>query len=386
MRALLGLLRKEVYHILRDRRTLVVIVALPVLQVIIFGYAIRTDVDHVRLAIVDPAPDPVTLAMRARFGAAGVFETVAVVPRIERLEELFRRGTAQGAVVFEAGFAERLARGLPAGLLIIADATEPNTGSIVAAYANAVVQGYEQEGDAVPSTPHLAPRTPHLAPLQPRGAVRIVPSIRMRFNPTRESSNLFVPGLMAFVLTIISSLMTAISLTREKETGTMEALLVSPLRPWQIILGKVAPYLMVGFASVVGVILEARLVFHVPLRGSLPLLLAEGLLFILVSLSLGILISARTSSQRVAMLGALVGTMLPTMLLSGFIFPLESMPWPLRAISVVVPARWFVLVARSIMLKGVGLSYLWRPSLALLAMAVLLLAASTRAFHERLDG
>ncbi len=379
MKALLGLLRKEVYHILRDRRTLVVIVALPVLQVIIFGYAIRTDVDHVRLAIVDPAPDPVTLAMRARFGAAGVFETVAVVPRIERLEELFRRGTAQGAVVFEAGFAERLARGLPAGLLIIADATEPNTGSIVAAYANAVVQGYEQEGDA-------APRTPHLAPLQPRGAVRIVPSIRMRFNPTRESSNLFVPGLMAFVLTIISSLMTAISLTREKETGTMEALLVSPLRPWQIILGKVAPYLVVGFASVVGVILEARLVFHVPLRGSLPLLLAEGLLFILVSLSLGILISARTSSQRVAMLGALVGTMLPTMLLSGFIFPLESMPWPLRAISVVVPARWFVLVARSIMLKGVGLSYLWRPSLALLAMAVLLLAASTRAFHERLDG
>jgi ABC-2 type transport system permease protein len=379
MRALLGLLRKEVYHILRDRRTLVVIVALPVLQVIIFGYAIRTDVDHVRLAIVDPAPDPVTLALRARFGAAGVFETVAVVPRVELLEDLFRRGTAQGAVVFEAGFAERLARGLPAGLLIIADATEPNTGSIVSAYATAVVQGYEQEADA-------APRTPHLAPLQSRGAIRIVPSVRMRFNPTRESSNLFVPGLMAFVLTIISSLMTAISLTREKETGTMEALLVSPLRPWQIILGKVAPYLLVGFASVVAVIVEARLVFHVPLRGSLPLLLVEGLLFILVSLSLGILISARTSSQRVAMLGALVGTMLPTMLLSGFIFPLESMPWPLRAISVVVPARWFVLVARSIMLKGVGLSYLWQPSLVLLAMAVVLLAASTRAFHERLEG
>ena len=368
MKALLGLLRKEVYHILRDRRTLVVIVALPVVQVIIFGYAIRTDVDHVRLAIVDPSPDPVTLALRARFGAARVFETVAVVPRVEMLEELFRRGTAQGAVVFESGFAERLARGLPAGLLIIADATEPNTGSIVAAYANAVVQSYQQET------------------LPPVKSIRIVPSVRMRFNPTRESSNLFVPGLMAFVLTIISSLMTAISLTREKETGTMEALLVSPLRPWQIILGKVAPYLVVGFASVVGVILEARLVFHVPLRGSVPLLLAEGLLFILVSLSLGILISARTSSQRVAMIGALAGTMLPTMLLSGFIFPLESMPWPLRGISNVVPARWFVLVARSIMLKGVGLSYLWRPTLVLLAMAVVLLTASTRAFHERLDG
>ncbi len=368
MTALLGLLLKEVYHILRDRRTLVVIVVLPVLQVIIFGYAIRTDVDHVRLAIVDPAPDPATLAIRARFGAAGIFETVAVVPRTEMLEELFRRGTAQGAVVFEAGFAERMGRGLPAGLQIIADATEPNTGSIVAAYAAAVVQQYQQET------------------LPPSGAVRIVPSVRMRFNPTRESSNLFVPGLMAFVLTIISSLMTAISLTREKETGTMEALLVSPLRPWQIILGKVAPYLIVGFASVVGVILEARLVFHVPLRGSLPLLLVEGLLFILVSLSLGILISARTSSQRVAMMGALVGTMLPTMLLSGFIFPIDSMPWPLQAISTIVPARWFVLVARSIMLKGVGISYLWRPSLVLLVMAIVLLTASARAFHERLDG
>jgi ABC-2 type transport system permease protein len=368
MKALAGLLRKEVYHILRDRRTLIVIVALPILQVVIFGYAIRTDVDHVRLAIVDPAPDPVTLAIRSRFGAARVFETVAVVPRIEMLEDLFRRGAAQGAVVFEAGFAERMARGLPAGLLIIADATEPNTGSIVSSYAGAVVQAYQQET------------------LPPSGAIRIVPSVRTRFNPTRESSNLFVPGLMAFVLTIISSLMTAITLTREKETGTMEALLVSPLRPWQIIVGKVAPYLVVGFASVAGVILEARLVFHVPLRGSLMVLLVEGLLFILVSLSLGILISARTSSQRVAMLGALVGTMLPTMLLSGFIFPIESMPWPLRAISTIVPARWFVLVARSIMLKGVGLSYLWRPSLVLLAMALVLLTASTRAFHERLDG
>ncbi len=376
--ALLGLLRKEVYHILRDRRTLVVIIAMPVLQVIIFGYAIRTDVDHVRLAIVDPAPDDATLALRSRFTAAGVFTLVAVESRVDALERLFQRGEAQAAIVFDPDFAEHLARGLPAGLQIIADATEPNTGSIVAAYAQAVVQGYEQEADA-------APRTPHLAPLQPRGAVRIVPSIRMRFNPTRESSNLFVPGLMAFVLTIISSLMTAISLTREKETGTMEALLVSPLRPWEIIVGKVAPYLAVGFISVVLVIVEARLVFNVPLRGSVVLLLVESLLFILVSLSLGILVSARTSSQRVAMLGALVGTMLPTMLLSGFIFPIESMPAPLRAASNIVPARWFVLVARSIMLKGVGLDYLWKETLVVVAMALILLTMSTRSFHERLE-
>jgi ABC-2 type transport system permease protein len=187
------------------------------------------------------------------------------------------------------------------------------------------------------------------------------------------------------VLTIISALMTAISLTREKETGTMEALLVSPLRPWQIIVGKVLPYLAIGFVTVLAVIVEARLVFHVPLRGSVILLLAEGLLYILVSLSLGMLISSRTNSQRVAMMGAMLGTMLPTMLLSGFIFPIDSMPTVLQWLSNIVPARWFVTIARSIMLKGIGLEFLWLQTLVLLAMAVALLGLSTRSFHIRLE-
>jgi ABC-2 type transport system permease protein len=367
MKALLGLLRKEAYHILRDRRTLAVITLLPVVQVVIFGYAIRTDVDHVRLAIVDQSPDAATLELRSRFGANDTFRVMATLSASRDLEPLFRQERVQGAVLFEPGFADKLGRGIPTNILIITDATEPNTGSIVQAYVRQVIQTYESERGARP------------------GAVSLVPSVRMRFNPTRESSNLFVPGLMAFVLTIISSLMTAITLTREKETGTMETLLVSPLRRWQIIVGKVAPYLAIGFISVLGVIVEARLVFKVPLRGSVVLLLAEGLLFILVSLSLGILISARTSSQRVAMMGALIGTMLPTMLLSGFIFPIESMPWPLRAISNIVPARWFVVVVRAIMLKGVGLHYLWRETLVLVLMAGVLLALSTRSFRERLE-
>jgi ABC-2 type transport system permease protein len=367
MKPLAGLLRKELYHILRDRRTLIVITLIPVIQVIIFGYAIRTDVDRVRLAIVDPAPDTVTLELRSRFAATSTFRIAATLSTASDIDRLFRQGLAQGAVILEPGFADNLGRGIPANVLIVTDATEPNTGSVVQAYALQVIQAYERERGATP------------------GMVRITPSVRMRFNPTRESSNLFVPGLMAFVLTIISSLMTAITLTREKESGTMETLLASPLRPWQIIVGKVAPYLAIGFISVLGVIAEARLVFNVPLRGSLVLLLGEGLLFILVSLSLGILISARTTSQRVAMMGAMVGTMLPTMLLSGFIFPIESMPWPLRAISNIVPARWFVTVARAIMLKGTGLDYLWRETLVLLLMAAVLLALSTRSFHERLE-
>jgi ABC-2 type transport system permease protein len=376
VKALAGLLRKEWFHIRRDRRTAAVLVALPVVQVLLFGYAIRTDVDNVRLAVVDPAPDAQTIALRNRFAAAGVFRTVAVVPRIVDLDALFESGAAQQAIVFYPGFSEDLGRGEPAKLLIITDATEPNTGSLLQAYAQAVVERWSGgTGEAARAGEAGSAG----------GGVRIVPQVRMRFNPTRESKNLFVPGLMAFVLTIISSMMTAISLTREKETGTMEALLVSPLRPWQIIVGKVTPYLVIGFFSVVLVIVEAWLVFRVPLRGSIPLLLLEGALYILVSLSLGILISARTSSQRVAMMFALLGTMLPNILLSGFIFPLESMPAALRAISYVVPGRWFVTIARGIMLKGSGLAYIWRETLFLAAMAAVLLAASVRSFNERLE-
>ena len=374
MTALGGLLRKEWFHIRRDRRTATVLVALPVVQVLLFGYAIRTDVNDVRLAVVDPAPNSVTLTIRNRFAAAGVFRIVAVVPRAEDLDPLLQSGAAQQAIVFGHDFAADLGRGEPAQLLVITDATEPNTGSLLQTYAEAVIQGYERE--TMVGRP---------GPFRPGKSIAIVPQVRLRFNPTRESSNLFVPGLMAFVLTIISSLMTAISLTREKETGTMEALLVSPLRPWEIIVGKVTPYLAVGFISMIAVLVEARLVFRVPLRGSVLLLLLEGALFILVSLALGLLISARTSSQRLAMLGALLGTMLPNVLLSGFIFPLESMPAPLQWISYVIPGRWFVTIARGIMLKGIGLGYVWRETLYLAAMAVVLLAASVRSFHERLE-
>ena len=377
MSALRGLLLKETFHILRDRRTLAVLFALPVLQVVLFGFAVRTDVNDVRLAIVDPVPDAATLALRDRFSSTRVFRTVAVLQRSADLDPLFATGAVQVAVVVQPGFAADLVNDRPARLLIIADGSEPNTGSLLQAYAQAVIDGYQRE---------LAAPGRSLSIAGGAGGRRlvIVPVVRMRFNPTGQSSNLFVPGLMAFVLTIISSLMTAISLTREKETGTMEALLVSPLRPWEIIVGKVAPYLVIGFISVITVLVEALLIFRVPLRGSVVLLLFEGGLFILVSLSLGILVSARTSSQRVAMLGALLVTLLPNVLLSGFIFPVESMPVLLRIISTIVPGRWFVAIARGIMLKGVGLDYLWRETLFMAAMAAVLLVASVRSFKERL--
>ncbi|MEO8029758.1 MAG: ABC transporter permease [Gemmatimonadota bacterium] len=366
MNELLGLLRKECLHILRDRRTLVVLVMLPIVQVILFGFAIRTDVQDIKLVFVEPSPDAVTQAIRNRFAGNSVFEVVGTARDVPEVDRMMAAGSAQVAVIFESGLAGRLAGGLPGRIQIVADAAEPNSGTSRQSYASAVIEGYARETVV-------------------RSGIRIVPQVRVRFNPTAESANLFVPGLMAMVLTITAALMTALSLTREKETGTMETLLVSPLRPWQIIIGKVAPYLVIGLIGLLAVVIEARLIFHVPLVGSFMLLVAEGLLFILVSLSLGILISARTASQRVAMMAALVGTMLPTLMLSGFIFPLESMPTVLQWVSLVVPARWFVAIARGIMLKGTGLTYLWPETLILLGMAIVLLTLSARSFRVRLE-
>lgn len=364
--AFLGLLRKEARHILRDRRTLAVILLMPAIQVVLFGYAIRTDVEDIRLAIVDPEPDAATLALRHRFAATRLFRLVAVEPSTASLERHFARGAADQAIVFERGFGADLGGRGPARVQIITDAAEPNTGNAMQNHAIAVLRSHENA-------------------LRPEAHPPVSLDVRMRFNPTRESSNLFVPGLIAFVITIISALMTAISLSREKESGTMEVLLVSPLRPIEIIAGKVAPYLLVGLATVVLVIVEARLVFGVPLRGSAVLLLLEGLLFTVTSLSLGILISARTPSQRVAMTAVLAGTMLPTVMLSGFIFPIESLPAPLRLVSAVIPARWFVEIARGIMLKGAGLAHLWQETLVLVGMTLVLLTASIRSFRVRLD-
>jgi ABC-2 type transport system permease protein len=193
-----------------------------------------------------------------------------------------------------------------------------------------------------------------------------------------------VPGLIALVLTLVSALMTSISLSREKERGTLEILLVSPLRPAQIIVGKVLPYLLLAFANVATALSAAWLVFRVPFRGSLILLLAASLLYSMVGLALGVLIAARTSSQRAAMLGALVGTMLPSTLLSGMIFPVASLPGWLQPVTYVIPARWFIVVSRGIMLKGVGLEHLWEELAVLTAMFAVFMVAAIRSFKARL--
>ncbi len=366
MRAFLGFVRKETLHLLRDRQTLAILLLFPVVQVLIFGFAVRTDVQRIAIEIVDPTPDVATLELRERIAASDRFEIVRVTTSSADLDRRFRQGAIRQALVLPRDVDRRIGRGDSLPIQLLTDGSDPNTGGIMQGYASAIVERWHR--DAVPRG----------------GALRIEPQSRMRYNPTLESAFLFVPGLVAFVLTIVSALMTAISISREKETGTMEMLLVSPIRPIAIVAGKVIPYIVLGFVSVLLVLVAARAVFDVPLRGSVLLLLAESGLYILTALALGVVIASKAPSQRTAMIAALAGLMLPTMILSGFIFPIDSLPRPLQLLSYIVPARWFLTIVRGIMLKGAGLATLWQETLVLVGMTLLFLARGSRGLAIRL--
>jgi ABC-2 type transport system permease protein len=366
VRAFLGFVRKETLHLLRDRQTLAILMLFPVVQVLIFGFAVRTDVRDIAIAIVDPSPDVATQELRDRFAASDRFHIAWTGTSTQPLDRQFRNGTIRQALVLPREVERTIGRGDSLQVQLITDGSDPNTGGIMMGYATAIVQRWYRE--TVPGS----------------GALQIDAQTRMRYNPTLESSHLFVPGLVAFVLTIVSALMTAISITREKETGTMEMLLVSPIRPTAIVAGKVIPYIVLGFISVLLVLIAARTVFGVPLRGNILLLLAESLLYIVTALALGILISTKVPNQRTAMIAALAGLMMPTLLLSGFIFPLDSLPQVLQWLSYIVPARWFLTIVRGIMLKGAGIGTLWQETLILIGMTVFLLATGSRGLAIRL--
>ena len=313
-----------------------------------------------------PAGDDVHASRAAHLAHGGRFTLQAPVADASALEALFRRSAVDVAVHLAPDASRTLARGERTTLTLLTDASDPNAGTTMQNYAVAALRDWE------------AARTGAVPP------VAVEARSRMRFNPTLESVNLFVPGLIAVILTLVTSLMTALSLSREKERGTFEVLLVSPLHPWQVIVGKVLPYLVLALANVVTVLVAARFVFGVPFRGSLPLLLGASALFALVGLALGVLIAALTRSQLAAMLAALGGTMLPFTVLSGLIFPVASMPRPLQVVSHVVPARWFIDIVRGIMLKGVGVGVLWPQFTVLAAMLALFLVVAIRKTSTRL--
>ncbi|NTU96946.1 MAG: ABC transporter permease [Chlorobiaceae bacterium] len=367
MKRFLGFVRKEFYHIFRDRRTLVILFGMPVIQLLLFGFVIRNEISEVKLGICDFSHDTETRRIVDKLCSGGIFKTTMNLTSPNEIGQAFASGKLQEAIVFEPDFASRLEGEGKGELQVITDGSDPNVSRIINGYTASVIRDYlsERKGDS--------------------GVAGVVPVPMMMFNPSLKSVYLFVPGLMALILMLVSALMTSISIAREKENGTMEILLVSSLRPFQIIIGKVVPYMLLAFINALTVLALAFVVFGVPCRGSLTLLILESLLFIITALSLGILISTITSSQQAAMMISLGGLLLPTILLSGFIFPISSMPLPLQVISNVIPARWYLVIVRAIMLKGADFSSLWQETLVLLVMTCVFIAASIRKFSVRLQ-
>ncbi len=363
-----GFIIKEFYHIFRDVRTMIILFGMPVVQILLFGFAITNEVKDARIAILDLSKDEMTREITDKIIASGYFRLESYLENYGEIEEQFRSGKIKMVVVFEQGFGEKIMREGQASVRLIGDASDPNVASLLVNYTQGIL--------STVSTGLMNDRAGQPASIEV--------DYRMLFNEELRGVFMFVPGIITVLLMLICAMMTSISIAREKELGTMEVLLVSPLKPFQIIAGKVTPYVLLSFINAVTILLLGYFVFGVPIRGSVALLLLMSILFILMALSMGILISTIAKTQQVALMVSLAGLMLPTILLSGFIFPVENMPVVLQWLSHIMPPKWFIIIIKDIMLKGLGLEYFWKEALLLLFFLGLFIMLSVRNFKIRL--
>ncbi len=367
MKQLLSFIKKEFAHVFRDRKTLLILFGLPIVQIIIFGFALTNEVKNSKIIIMDQAKDIASQEIISKISASKYFEIEQLIVSRNQIESSFKKGFIKIVLIFPAGFNQELMHLQKAQVQIIADASDPNTASTLTNYLSAIIMDYQHDLNNKTPLPY-----------------RIITETRMLYNPQLKGAHNFVPGVMALVLMLVCVMMTSISIVREKELGTMEVLLVSPLQPIIVILAKVIPYLVLSIINVVSILLLSVFLLGLPITGSITLLLLESILFIVTSLSLGLLISTITDTQQTAMLVSLMGMLLPTILFSGFMFPIENMPFLLQVISNAVPAKWYYSIVKSIMIKGLGLSAILKESAILLAMTLVFTAASLKNFKNRL--
>ena len=368
MKQFIAFVKKEFYHVFRDKRTLFILFGMPVMQILIFGFALTNEVKNARILVVDHSHDISTQKIIAKIAASQYFQLDKVIDDDKGIQTAFKQGNIRIALVFPEGFQSGLMHLHKAKLQIIADASDPNLATTLTNYLSAIVMDYQAELQKSLSVP-----------------LHIIPDLRMFYNPQLKGAPNFVPGVMALVLMLICVLMTAISIVKEKETGTMEILLVSPFKPALVIVAKAVPYLFLSLINLATILLLSVHVLGVPINGSLVLLIAESTLFIVCCLTLGILISIKTNSQQAAMLVSLMGMLLPTVIFSGFMFPIENMPVLLQMISNLVPAKWFYIIIKSIMIKGVGFSMIWRQTLILVIITLVLFLISLKSFKIRMQ-
>lgn len=368
MKQFLSFVRKEFYHVFRDKKTLLLLFGMPIAQIVLFGFALTNEIKNTKIAVCDYAKDIATRRIIDKLETSKNFEIEKTILSNRQIEAAFREGEIKLVVVFPPDFNRDLSHLNKAQVQIIADASDPNTATTLTSYVSNIILDYQREIMAGQPVPY-----------------RIEPDVRMIYNPELKGATNFVPGVMALVLLLVCVLMTSVSIVKEKESGTMEVLLVSPFHPFLVIISKAVPYFILSLVNLSVILLLSVYLLDMPIKGSLLLLFAESALLIVTALSLGLLISNVTASQQAAMLISLMGMLLPTMIFTGFMFPLENMPQPLQVISNIVPSKWYYIMVKSIMIKGLGFSAIWKETLILSGMTIFLLLVSLKKFRIRLS-
>lgn len=344
-----------------------ILLGMPIMQIIIFGFALTNEVKNSQIAILDNSKDAATSSLIQQLDASQYFDVKENLSSYKEIEPTFKKGKIKLVVVFPPNFGDDLQHFNKGHIQLIADASDPNVATTLTNYASAIIMDYQGRITQNKKLPYT-----------------INAEVRMLYNPELKGSYSFVPGVMAMVLLLVCTMMTAVTIVKEKELGTMEVLLASPMQPIKIIIAKAIPYLLLSTVNIASILLLSVFVLEVPINGSLVLLSLESILFTLTCLALGLLISSATSSQQTAMFISLVGMFLPTIMLSGIIFPVENMPLPLRIISNIVPSKWYYIIVKSVMIKGVGIAIIWKETLILTGMMLFFLTVALKKFKIRL--
>lgn len=369
MRRLLHLMRKELLELKADPRLFGIIIVAPILQLGVLGYAATTDVKNVPIVIVDADRSTESRALVDRFEASSNFLIAGVLGSTRDIDPWLERGDAWLALSIPPDYGINVRSGRPVQLQLVADGSDSNSTNAALAYARALVAGYGQE--------LMAARLPDLRPL-------VNAEIRVWFNPELESRDFMIPGIIALLLLVVTTNLSAMAIVREREVGTLEQLNVTPIARWELIVGKLLPYALIGMIDVVLVLLVALYWFEVPMRGSLPLLFVMSAVYLLSTLGLGLFVSTISNTQQQAMMTTTFFFMLPMIYLSGFIFPIDNMPSWIQPITYFIPLRYFLVILRGLFLKGVGLETFWPQALALLVWGMAIITLATLRSSKRL--
>lgn len=376
------ILRKEFIQALRDPRMRVLLFLPPMIQLLVFGFAVNLDVDHARIAWMDMDRTPASRDLRARFEGSGRFDVVSQPQNETEVHEILDRAQAQAVIRVLPDFERDLKRGVPAQVQILVDGTNSNTATLVSSYAQDIVIAYGNDESAARQNVRVLTVSPTVA------ANLSFPQVEARsrvwFNPDLYSRNYFVPGVIANIIMVVTTMLTALAIVREKEIGTMEQLMVTPMRPIELMLGKTLPFAIVGLVDVALVTTVALLVFHIPFRGNPALLLLCSVLYLLTTLGVGLFLSTISRTQQQAMMANFFFTT-PAFMLSGFAFPIHNMPIVVQYLTYLNPLRYFIEIVRGLFLKGVGVSVLWPQMTALGVFGVSVITLSAMRFHKKLD-